>query len=497
MKTASKCLIFLASVACMAACQDQIDVAQPTLDGGEFTVSFKTGSAVATKSALAMQHSIAKYDVEGSELELCETVQKIDDLVETKGIPVYTSNIANVYPSLAVTAFNVKEFCQWGSSDVKFDTNESGVYSHNYSKGQISNLSWPDEGETDLRFFVRAPYYESAGPCSNVAYTLTASSAVAEFAYSTPADAATQKDVLFGSGQISFEKKTDASNNIELYHVLTGVKFKVSDKVITDKIEVTKVEFIGVISKANCKVETYASGKNSEDVVAWTVPGTPVTANYSQEFDGLVTATGEEGFAESFYDKDLAKNNLNDEDFSLMFWFIPQNLDNITAKITYTINGGNPQTGIASFGTGKSWKAGEIHTYTLSLKGAGVDIDDDVEGQVKSNVVITNTGNMPEYIRVAVVANWVDAAGSTLQSMVPVLDLENNWVLNGRYYYYTQAIDPGMCPADPIFKKYTAPVADAPEGADHLEMSIAVQAIDAQAEKSYITAWGKAGIELK
>lgn len=497
MKTSSKCLFFLASVACLAACQGQIDVAKPSFEDGEFTVSFKTGSTVATRSASAMSQFVAKYDVEGSELELCESVQKTDNLVETKGVPVYSTNIADVYPSLAVTAYNVKEFSQWGNSDVKFDTDESGVYSHNYSKGQSLNLSWPDDGKTDLRFFVRAPFFESADPCSNVTYSLTASSAVAEFAYSTPADAESQKDVLFGSGQISFEKKTDASNNIELYHVLTGVKFKVSDKVITDKIEVTKVEFTGVVSKANCKVETYALGKNSEEVVDWAVAGTPVTANYSQEFDGLVTATGEEGFADSFYDKDLAKNNLNDEDFSLMFWFIPQNLDNITARITYTINGGNPQTGIASFGTGKSWKAGEIHTYTLSLKGAGVDIDDDVEGQVKSNVVITNTGNMPEYIRVAVVANWVDAAGATLQSMVPVLDLENNWVLNGRYYYYTQAIDPGMSPADPIFKKYTAPVADAPEGADHLEMSIAVQAIDAQAEKSYITAWGMAGIEVK
>lgn len=497
MKTFHKNLIFLASALCLAACQEQIGQDAPAVEQGASTVSFKVGPSAQTQTKSgSMLNASEIYHFEGSELDLVETVESLDNMIETKGTPIYSQNISAVYPSLAVTAYNTKTFEKFGDLDVKFDySSETGMYSHEYGKGTL----WPGNGGTALRFFARAPYFASDDPVSNLKYTLTSDSAVAEFDYTTPATASAQKDVLFGSGEIKYDSKTSADNKIELYHVLTGVKFKVAEQTITDNITVTKVEFSGVLKKATCSVETFADGKNSEEVVAWTAGATPVTGEFSQTFTGLVTADRTEGFGDSFYYKDTYKNNLNDEAFSLMFWFIPQNLDAVTATIYFKVNGGNEQSASVSFGLGKTWNAGEIHTYTLTPKGAGIEITDEVDGQEKSNVVIKNTGNMPEYIRVAVIANWVDAKGSVVKTesgvpFEPVFTLGSNWEKKGAYYYYKFELNPGAQPADPIFDKYTVPVDAAPADADHLEMSLAVQAVDTQSLKDYKEAWKAVGV---
>lgn len=500
-----KHLIFWSSLASLVACESQIEQTGSISEPGADLVSFKVGQATETKAGYAPLSVIDSYDLDGSDLELRETVQILDSFVETKGVPVYTENITDYYASLAVTAFNVKESVKWGETDVKFDLEDADgrVYSHNYSKGSTYNLNWPED--SDLRFFVRAPYFQASDPCSGLTYSLSPSSALAQFNYTTPATAADQKDVLFGSEQFSFENKTSADNVIKLHHVLTGVKFKVSSEAIEKNVVVKSVKFSGVVKSAACEVETISDAAFD---VNWIIGATPVVGDFSQEFgDELVTADKSEGFAESFYKGETYVNNLNDKEFSLTFWFIPQSLDNVKATITYTIGGGNEQSSTVSFGTGKNWNAGELHTYTLSPKGAGIVIDDDCEGQVKSDVVITNTGNMPEYIRVAVVANWVNAAGVAVQSMVPDLGvLGSNWIKKGAYYYYIKEVNPGMQPGqadasdtsiDYLFDTYTVPVDEAPEGADHLEMALAVQAIDTQSEKNYVDAWKNAGVEVK
>lgn len=74
--------------------------------------------------------------------------------------------------------------------------------------------------------------------------------------------------------------------------------------------------------------------------------------------------------------------------------------------------------------------------------------------QVKEDVAVTNTGNIPAYIRVALVCTWQDNSGNVVGEPASLDDLTidwggegtelgNNWIQIGDYYYYTQPVAAG------------------------------------------------------
>lgn len=77
-------------------------------------------------------------------------------------------------------------------------------------------------------------------------------------------------------------------------------------------------------------------------------------------------------------------------------------------------------------------------------------------GNVKENVQIKNTGDTDAYIRVAVVVNWMDEAGTKVWATKPVeavegadgdytitYNLEDGWFDGGDgFYYYSKAVSP-------------------------------------------------------
>ena len=109
-----------------------------------------------------------------------------------------------------------------------------------------------------------------------------------------------------------------------------------------------------------------------------------------------------------------------------------------------------------------------------------VDITDDVNGKVKSNVVIKNKGNTDAYIRAAIVACWykdgkIVAAWDESQGTFSNLP-GTDWTKGADgYYYYTKSVAPNDATGSKLFNTYTAP--DAPVEGAHLEMDIIVQAI--------------------
>lgn len=492
-------------IPCLLSCMDEIDSGRDVLHSG-LPVSFTIGGrTITTRSLPAVADSLsASYDLEEPGLKLEEYVSAIEVEPLTKGVPVYTENLSDIYPVLGVTAYNSVSYKQWGGTDLSYDyVEESGnKYMHNYHD---EGLQWPEPvASTSLRLFIRAPYYASGSsdPCTSI--SRDAQNCKTSFHYESPAKAVDQKDILFSTKDIAYSTKDSDANDVILFHALSGVKFKISDDCLSDGFVITKVVFAEVVDKGDCIVDTktYTASTNSCDVVCWQLGSTPSRTAFTHEFPkDLVSAEKGDGskFADSFYGP-TAKNNLNAADFSQTFWFIPQVLDDVTVTIYYKKNGGEEQSSKVIFGSGKVWKAGELHTYTLAVKGAGVSIEDKVDGLTKKDVKITNTGNMPEYFRVAVVANWVDADGNVLASQdVSLGTLGPNWTLNAKdgYYYYTKPVNPGLQPgqvkvddeADLLFKSYTAPAR--PSGADHLRMDLAVQAIDTQA-KSYKEAWKEA-----
>lgn len=146
-----------------------------------------------------------------------------------------------------------------------------------------------------------------------------------------------------------------------------------------------------------------------------------------------------------------------------------------------------------------------VNTFTPTS--ITTDIDEDFDGKTKSNVFLTNTGNIPAYIRAKVVFTWKDEAGN-VHSHKPVRDVDytidwgtSEWDQGSDgFWYYTQPVLP--LPEGANAKEATAPVGvtshliesctdkdTAPDGYN-LHVEILAQAIQATPASVVEQAWG-------
>ena len=128
----------------------------------------------------------------------------------------------------------------------------------------------------------------------------------------------------------------------------------------------------------------------------------------------------------------------------------------------------------------------------------------------KTNVQIKNTGDTDAYIRVAVVVNWMSAAGTRVWATKPVegddytmnLDLNNGWSPVGDYYYYGSAVAPcthkdgdehAGCMTSVLLSSCTPVAGRAPDGY-YLSVEIVASAIQSKGmgANSAQEAWAKA-----
>ncbi len=137
---------------------------------------------------------------------------------------------------------------------------------------------------------------------------------------------------------------------------------------------------------------------------------------------------------------------------------------------------------------------------TFTAPTTDVNITDEVNGNVKEKVVITNTSSYPVYIRVAIVANWRDAAGNIV---APWMNTASEgefaglpgeyWVKYGDYYYYTLPVAAGQTTGAPLFTSYkigTKPNYAEGNQAAYLEMDLLVQAVQAEPITAVQELWG-------
>ena len=82
-------------------------------------------------------------------------------------------------------------------------------------------------------------------------------------------------------------------------------------------------------------------------------------------------------------------------------------------------------------------------TNTFTPGSVTCQVVEDFEDNAKSSITVKNTGNVPAYIRVAVVANTVDDEGNiTGADDVSAHLAGTGWSENGGYYYYTGIVEP-------------------------------------------------------
>ena len=86
-----------------------------------------------------------------------------------------------------------------------------------------------------------------------------------------------------------------------------------------------------------------------------------------------------------------------------------------------------------------------VNTFTPGEVSCQVEEEFKDNYTVKTEAVVKNTGNVPAYIRVAVVANTIDKQGNiTGMTTLPDNRLnETYWTKSGDFYYYKGVVQPG------------------------------------------------------
>ena len=371
-------------------------------------------------------------DNSGNALFLEETIEELNPSPSTKGAPAYTVNVGNLYPNMGVYAESLGDATFTLMDEDMFEhvgepkdpKNEDGWrYRHNYPSGP-----WPKNAQGKViedeivDFYLRMP--AQMGGVSNLTY----SDKIISFDFSPLSTAKQQEDLLFSQTSLS---KSDHDSYIPngapvlMYHALTGVKFRTgNDNSGATKTIITKVKITGLKGSGSCEID----GSNivwdtSTSTSAYTYTQTFTNPDYSQAawVDGTVSYEKGENpeFGDSWYSA-AADHNLNNDAGELTFWLIPQVItDKVKLEVTFCIKtpdtsgstGGGVFTHQIDFGEilaakNVEWKAGQLRTYTLEPKDVDVEIFDSMSGKSKTNLHVTNTGNVAEYVRMLVIGNW-------------------------------------------------------------------------------------------
>ena len=493
------------------------------------TVTFVIGNDAASTKA---PQQVASWNLGMEGLSLVETVSDMDGLsAETKGVPVYTENFDSLYgTSLYATAYVPESGTGvlsdvWGSflengGTVRLNNCGANKYSYNYSSGS-TNLSWP-AGEK-LLYFLQAPY-SVTGALSPLFFA----DGRIEFDYTDPVapvavggrrvitdPAVQQSDILFTSKEIHRPEPSAEAERLLMYHALTAVKFRVGNQ--DDEVEtiIRKVTFKGIKANGHCTVTPdLSAGVKSSACALWTQHGSEeeLIVDYTQSFHGTVDFTRDNSsFGDSFYNGTNLRN-LGAADGSMILMMVPQELKDVEVEVEYSLR----KTGSFDVVNYKRavrmsslWKAGEIHTYTLTVNTVDVRIDDEMNsaGTVKSDVRAQNTGNVTAYLRAAYVLAWYYGHGDDAVAVAPYHgdgvfeNLGGGTVSGGAawihgsdgYWYYRYPVLPGNMAEVSLFSSYTAPGAAPPFAGAHLEMKMLLQGVQYDADKTRVgSAWGDA-----
>lgn len=589
MKTNRIAMSLLAgSALLLSACMREENFENEDISFEKDEVIFRVGE-VKTRSEAESQaiiNKIGSFTMENGETFILEdritSLDDISDAPETRGTPAFTENIKALYETLYTVALKADASTPtsvFKNSNVKAGvkyTNEKGNIWHYRYGEDIWGDAEDDEAKLPTYFFIRMPGENDNVTLGDNPYDV--SNGHITFDYTSPETASDQKDILFTSYKRTH--KTNAEEVI-LYHALTGVKFanyydnqkregaKAKVETIIKSVTITGLRNSGTCTVAPPSITdddgnvTFGDDK-SATVSTWT--GLSGQGTFSQEFDATFAQYGSTYNLDTKLNGNAAKQNLNDANGTKTFWVIPQNLaeaeDSVTLTVVFDVvlddgttrktTFSNKELSVNLSGSKQAvnnklnsdhlvWTAGQLHTFTLRPTAVGVDIDDDLDEYEKSNVVVENTGNVWQYVRVNMIGNWwgnlwkendengnpvyytdstilagyahatgdeetpgwndkdvpdgeevygdfVNLVGKSTTDN-PVVN-SHGWVRFDKYWYYTKPIGPGDSVSDTFFDSYT--VGPSPEfwiadifgirhaaGNVHLLMDLMVQSIEA------------------
>lgn len=134
---------------------------------------------------------------------------------------------------------------------------------------------------------------------------------------------------------------------------------------------------------------------------------------------------------------------------------------------------------------------------TFNPSHVSCSVAEEFNGTTKSNVNVTNTGDIDAFIRVKLVTYRVNDEGDHIggAAEIPPFTPGNGWVKKGDYYYYTKPVAPDEQPEISLIDSITLtdPYDDADGGKPVIEvMAEAIQAngVADGGTKAVVEAWG-------
>jgi len=582
---------FAAVGALVCSCQNEKEIEVPAAESGEVSLvlgGIETRSAKQSATIMVNNYDLGSTE-KGEHLMFEETVTELgvltDSAPETRGTPVYTENVTDVYGD----SFNGEIH---GASGRVVTDGAFKIYplsgGQNAWRREIGFDPWEKAGG-DVSFFLHMPSTLTGASYYTAQYNNSAAngSCITIGQFVSPATASEQQDILLAVRNIDFDTYKQEYKNggakVLFHHALTGVKFAVANNTTQEgnrnpagevQTFITKVEIKGLADQGQLRYQPYAVngsaeiGANEDDTDEYSSAAdncmlwSKLKSNdvvFSQEFTeddivDFVSGSDEVNGPSSFYGGG-ANRNMNKKDASLTFWFIPQEITaSLVVDVTIKVWGGSEMQDeqvitldlgkkileqvAAGKETNKVWKAGQLRTFTLKPDLVDVEIEDKVSGFEKTDVNITNTGNVDAYIRAMIVANWWGNAGGEIGIATGYTSSEHtafvqmwkrsgttgdnyggvfeglpgsNWVLaSDGYFYYTVKVAPGATigednETDRLFKKYSLDTEANPvpqiwylDGTMKqytnvfLQMEIPVQAIEAEENVAWDDAWAAA-----
>lgn len=422
----------------LASCEKEKDFKDATTPLGKDDIAFSLQSA-ATRSAVTMAPKPGMTIKLDSQVCLEETIEEMDYAAPaTRGVPAYTFNVGKIYKTMGVYA-DYEGFggeANFERMDTAMIANKGWRYWHNYG----SKSPWPENKDQDVNFYFMMPAQMTG--LSDPEYD----GGEISFTFDSPTDGAAQQDILFSHTAVSKNEHDGFLPNgapVTMYHALTGVKFRNGHSNDgSTKTIITKVQFKNLLSHGICTVTPGSTeGTTSKYKVEWGGLGkkttftldfsslnpTYVPADAENNSDGTISYGADSKYAGTSWTSAAADHNINDEDGSFTFWFIPQQIsEDVTLEITFLVKTPDTPEGtevphIIKFGelvtktTGEGesaqktyteWAAGQLRTYTLKPFDVDVEIFDTMSNLKKENLHVTNTGNVDEYVRIMIIGNW-------------------------------------------------------------------------------------------
>ena len=133
-------------------------------------------------------------------------------------------------------------------------------------------------------------------------------------------------------------------------------------------------------------------------------------------------------------------------------------------------------------------------TNTFTPASVTTQVEEEFNGTTKSDVRIKTTGNIDAYIRVAVVANWIDKDGNVYGGATPPtegvnyeLKPVNGWFKGSDGYFYYPTAIAAQAETLVLFEKVTQ--SSAPDGCS-LRLTILADGIQSVPADAVQQAWG-------